>query len=110
MGEDVLPGRSHSDTYTKVDVTYTAITSPHSRRLRHNHAWHGGVRGTPPLHNSTPAPVEAAAKTVAIWTVIDDSEDLSYTGSGNYCLASSNSCTLRPTSVPPPPVGKSSLE
>lgn len=24
-----------------------AVTSPHSRGLRHNHAWHGGERGTP---------------------------------------------------------------
>lgn len=24
---------------------YTAVTSPHSRGLRHNHAWHGGERG-----------------------------------------------------------------
>lgn len=43
--EDCLPGSSQKDTYTKVDVTYTAVTSPHSRGLRHNHAWHGGERG-----------------------------------------------------------------
>jgi len=43
-GEDSLPGSSQKNTYTKVDVTYTAVTSPHSRGLRHNHAWHGGER------------------------------------------------------------------
>lgn len=49
-GRDILPGR-HAGTLHQGGRHYTPVTS-HSRGLRHNHAWHGGVRGTPPPHNS----------------------------------------------------------
>ncbi|KAK3856818.1 hypothetical protein Pcinc_032512 [Petrolisthes cinctipes] len=49
-GQDILPGR-HAGTLHQGGRHYTTVTS-HSRGLRHNHAWHGGVRGTPPPHNS----------------------------------------------------------
>ncbi|KAK4329536.1 hypothetical protein Pmani_000126 [Petrolisthes manimaculis] len=49
-GRDILPGR-HAGTLHQGGRHYITVTS-HSRGLRHNHAWHGGVRGTPPPHNS----------------------------------------------------------
>jgi len=56
------------DTYTLVDVTNTPVTSPHSRGLRHNHAWHGGERGTPlPVLTTSPPAHRCWSQTTSYW-------------------------------------------